>query len=449
MAGLAGTGGGGSGAAEAPPYRWVILLACTLLIGIVSVAWHSFSVFLVALTEHFGWSRAQTSLGFSIFVVVTGFSGPASGQLIARFGARPVVAGGGVLLALGLAATSRMTELWQFYLFFGGFTAVGFSAAGWVPTVTLLQSWFQQRLGTATGVASAGVGMGIFVLVPAIQASITSNGWQTTYLVMAGTVLVVVVLVSLVLREGPLARPRRSSAAGDPPDDPRIVDPAWVRRPWSLGLALHTGRYWYLLAAFGLSSFASQQVLAHHVAYLRAEGFPALAAATIVGVVGIASIPAKIGWGVAADRIGRELTYSFGLALVIMAIITLWLVPVFDWSATPYIYAILIGGGYAVSAVIPPLVTADLYRGAAYSAIFGGIQLASNLGTGTGTWLAGAIFDASGSYRFAFVLAIAGAMVSGICMWLAAPRKVRRITGRGLPAATPVTPRKARSARSR
>jgi len=58
---------------------------CTVLIGIVSVVWHTFSLFLVALTGSFGWSRAETSLGFTIFVIVSGITGPNTGQLIARY----------------------------------------------------------------------------------------------------------------------------------------------------------------------------------------------------------------------------------------------------------------------------------------------------------------------------------------------------------------------------
>ena len=434
-------------APEAPRYRWVMLAACTLLIGIVAVVWHSFSVFLVALVDDFGWGRAEVSLGFSLFVICSGLTGPNAGHLITRYGARPVVIGGALVLAAGLAATSRMTALWQFYLFFGVITAVGFSAAGWVPVVTLLQTWFQRRLGAATGVASAGVGIGIMALVPAIQASILDAGWRTTYLVMAGAALLVIVPVALLIREGPLAGVRGvARATSAPAHDPHVLDQAWVSRDWSLAAAFRTGRYWYLLAAFFLASFASQQVLAHHVAYLRGTGFPALAAASIVGIVGVASIPAKITWGAASDRIGRELTYTFGIVLVVLALVVLWLVPAVDIGWLPYLYAVLIGAGYAVSATMPPIITADLFRGAAYGSIFGGIALASNVGSGAGTWLAGFIFDRTGSYELAFAIAIAGTVIGALCLWLAAPRKVRRAPGRARPLSERQAPRPAGAA---
>ncbi len=97
-------------APEAGAYRWVALAACTLLIGAVSVVWHSFSVFLVALTEAFPWSRAEAALGFSIFVICSGLTGPNAGMLIRRFGAGRVVQQCGV----GLVTLRQDGERWAF-----------------------------------------------------------------------------------------------------------------------------------------------------------------------------------------------------------------------------------------------------------------------------------------------------------------------------------------------
>lgn len=414
-------------AQAAAPYRWVILGVCTVLIGVVSIIWHAFSVFLVALTGSFGWSRAETSLGFTIFVISSGVTGPNTGQLIARFGARRVVVIGGIVLAGGLAATSRMNALWQFYLCFGVIAGVGFSLSGWIPVVTLLQSWFRARLGLATGIASAGVGVGIMTLVPAIQTSITNLGWRTTYLLVGLLTLIVVLPIALFIREGPFAGRGGARLGPRPEHDPLVRDRAWVSRPWTLRLALRSRRYWCLLGGVFLASFATQQLLAHHVAYLRGSGYSAITAATVIGVVGIASIPARIGWGVASDRFGREIVYSAGLLLVIVAIATLWLVPTLGFAGLPYIYAVLLGAGYVSSSTMPPLLTADMFRGATYAAIFGGVSLASNLGSGVGALLAGFIYDHTGSYHLAFVIATGGVVVSGVLIWLAAPRRIRRV----------------------
>ncbi len=105
--------------------------------------------------------------------------------------------------------------------------------------------------------------------------------------------------------------------------------------------------------------------------------------------------------------------------------------PSYRWVML-FLCAVLIGAGYAVSATMPPIIAADLFRGAGYGAIFGGISLASNTGSGVGTWLAGYIFDHTESYYLAFAIAIAGTLTSITCIWLAAPRTVRRVPGRPL-----------------
>ena len=167
----------------------------------------------------------------------------------------------------------------------------------------------------------------------------------------------------------------------------------------------------------------------HMVAYMRDTVFPALAVASIVRIVGVAGVPAKVTWGVLSDRIGRELTYTIGVSLVVSALIIVWLVPFIQLGWLPYLYAVLIGAGYAVSATMPPTMASDMFRGAAYGAIFGGISMASNVGSGVGSWLAGFIFDQTGSYYLAFAIAITGVLAGAVCIWLAGARHVRRVPG--------------------
>lgn len=418
-------------APEAPPYRWTILAVCPLLVALNSVPWHSFSLFLVALKDEFGWARGEVALGFLIFVLCIGLTGPNAGYLVGRFGATRVMIGGAVLLAIGLAATSRVTVLWQFYLSFGLITAVGSSLAGWVPIVTIIQTWFRRRMGPAIGVVSAGAGVGIMALVPATQIAIQSVGWRSAYLIMAGVTLCCLVPLAFLLRTGPLARLAGVARGGAPPiEDPLVVDRAWVARPWTLRSAVRERRYLFFFAGVFLTTFASQQVLSHQAAYLNDAGYSLLLAATLSGVIGLASVPAKIGWGVLSDRIGREATYSIGGLLITAALVTMWVIPALRLDWLPYLYAVLIGWGYAVNATITPTMAADMFRGAAYGALFGGIQFASSAGSGVGSWLAGFIFDQTGSYYLAFALAIAGVIAGAVCIWLAGPRHVRRVPGR-------------------
>ena len=85
--------------------------------------------------------------------------------------------------------------------------------------------------------------------------------------------------------------------------------------------------------------------------------------------------------------------------------------------------------GYALTSVMGPIV-AEIFEGPHYGAIFGTLTVALIGGGAAGPWIAGVIHDATGSYRLAFLLAIACCVVSAAAIWIAAPRKVRLVPGR-------------------
>ena len=85
--------------------------------------------------------------------------------------------------------------------------------------------------------------------------------------------------------------------------------------------------------------------------------------------------------------------------------------------------------GYALTSVMGPIV-AEIFEGPHYGAIFGTLTVALIGGGAAGPWVAGVIHDATGSYRLAFLLAIACCVVSATAIWIAAPRKVRLVPGR-------------------
>src|SRR5690242_459546 len=109
----------------APPRRaiprqsWLMLGGAFTAFTISAAVMHAYPVYLVAFIGEFGWSRAETSLAYSVSQLVAGASSPLVGILVDRLGPRRLLLLGGSLLVLGLAASAATSALWQIVLLYG------------------------------------------------------------------------------------------------------------------------------------------------------------------------------------------------------------------------------------------------------------------------------------------------------------------------------------------
>jgi MFS family permease len=412
-----------------PPGRAAhVSLAVTFVtLALAYGVWYAYTVFLVALLREFGWSRSVLAGAFSVFALVNGAWNPVVGWLTDRFGPRRVVMAGGVVLALALAADSLIATPWHLYVLFGLVTAVGVSTAGWTPAVVMVQRAFTARLGLALGIAGSGIGVGIFLVVPLCQVLIDAFGWRAAFRVLGALCLLWIVPVTwLFVREpGPVA------AADDVPAASRApVDDRAGALDLALGPALMTLTFWLIAGAKFLGNICSQMLLVHQAAYLVDHGITPIVAATVISVVGVSSIVGKTGGGWLSDFMDREIVYVLGMAAMIVAIVILGLVALAPSPWTAYGYATLLGLGYSVTASLIPAMVSDRFRGPHFGAIFGASQVGSAVGSALGSWLAGRIFDVTGSYRLAFVIAAFTAVGGAVAVWIGrwlrrAPRPVR------------------------
>jgi MFS family permease len=319
----------------------------------------------------------------------------------------------------GLLLAGETTEWWHLYLSFGVVTAAGISMAGWVPSILIVRGWFPDRVGTAIGVASAGIGIGMSGLVPLTQLLIDWLGWRWAYRILGAAIAGWVLPATLwLIRDPPTGGPGAALGAR------ATRQPVEAEVYWTIASAVRDRRYWALAGVFFWGNFVTQMLLVHQVAYMVDRGVPVMIAASVGGgVVGVASIVGKIGWGALSDHIGRELAYTMGLGCVVASIGALALVGVYPVSAFPYLYGVLIGVGYASTAPLTPAAASDLFSGPGFSTIFGTLQGILSLGAAVSAWGAGKIFDVTGSYAVALWVALGSAILAPTFMWMAAPRR--------------------------
>jgi MFS family permease len=331
---------------------------------------------------------------------------------------------GGVMMGLALLADSFIASPVQLYLYFGGFTALAVAVAGWVPALVQVQRDYPDRLGLAMGIVSSGVGVGMLAIVPLAQLLIEVFGWRTAFQVLGLVSVLWIVPSSLWL----LRAPRREPAPVAPRGTAR-ARPA--SHAMTLSEALRTQPFWLLLAAFFLGALSAQTLHVHQVAYLVDHGLPALAAASVVGVVGLASIVGKTGGGWLSDRIERERVYFAGVSIMAASVLVLLALGAAPTRPGAYGYAVLLGVGYSVTASLIPAMVSDRFSGPHYGAIVGAGLMGAALGAALGPWLAGLLYDATGSYTLPFLIAAGCGGLAGAAGWRARTLRVRETRERG------------------
>lgn len=419
--------------------RWLRLGVLALTLALAYGIWYAYSVVLVALLREYGWSRSVLAGAFSVFTLVHGGINPLVGALCDRLRPLGLMAAGGAALGLALWADSYITEPWHLYLGFGVFTAIAVAAAGWVPAIVQAQRDFQDQLGLALGIVSSGVGLGMLLVVPLTQLLIDAYGWRTAFRVLAAICVLWIVPSSLyMLRQSRKSRGQSPVAQnrGQSPikknQEKSGSDPIAGSEAVTLAQAVRGEAFWLMIAAYFFGNVCSQTLHVHQVAYLVDLGVSAIVAASVVGVVGASSIAGKIGGGWLSDRMEREFVYLGGITIMLGAVAALAALggPLAARAAVPaawaiYGYAVLLGVGYSATASLIPAMVSDRFGGRHFGAIVGVGLMGSAVGSALGPWMAGYLFDLTGSYMPAFAIAAGCGVAAGAAGWYARVLRVR------------------------
>ena len=369
-------------------YGWVIVGVSLLNLLVSFGIWYSYSVFLVALTNEFGWDRTTTSSIFSVFVMITGLSGPLVGHAVDHLGAKKILTLGALTMAVGLFLCARAVSIPFFYLTFGGIVGLGGSAIGLVGNSRAISGWFVHRRGVAAGIATSGIGMGLLIFVPLIQVWVTRYGWRSGFLFLATlSAFLLVPLNGLLQREGPKSSGSLPETTGEAPcRESRCLSP------------VRNTQFWYLFWIFFMGGFAVQAVLIHQMAIAVESGFEALDAATAFGIMGLLGTLTRMMWGMLSDRIGREKTYPMAYLVIIIGLGFLLVARMFQNLTALYGYSLFFGLGYGAIAPLNMALAADRFAGNRFGLIYGILFIGTSLGAALGPLVWGIVFDQFSNY---------------------------------------------------
>ena len=415
---------GGVSAHPAPRRSWPILAAAFTAFTISAAMMHSYTVFLVAFVEEFGWSRGETSIAYSVSQLVAGGSSPVVGTLVDRLGPRRLLLLGGGLLVLGLLGSAFITHLWQIVVLYGVVMTFGANCLGLVVFVPILSRHFVRHRGMAISIVQSANGFARALSAPAVQFLISGIGWRSTYLMQAAFMAAVVFpLAAWFRRADPPRSPQRELGAEAATAAAPVVAP---RGGWTLREAMRTPHFWLLFAVYLFTGLGSFFVSLHQLAFAVDRGFDKLYAAEVLGMGAFLAIFGTIITGTLSDYIGREVSaimaYGFSIVGVICALFITS--PTQGWLL--WLHACLFGLTWGARGPAITAKTADLFPGAQLGAILGVITIGSGLGAALGSWGAGLIFDLSGSYELAFILSIVAYLCGVVAFWALRRPPVRR-----------------------
>jgi len=413
-------------------YGWVIVGITIIGMILVYGTRHSFSVFFPPILDEFGWSRGSTALMLSLNILIYGLTAPIAGSLCDRWKPHRVILIGATVLGLATAGCAFASELWHFYLLFGFLMPIGTAFSGWPLLGPTLVNWFAKRRGMVMGLAQVGGGLS-FTYGMFVEFVIAQVGWRHTYFVIAGIVIAVLVPLYFFFYH---YRPEKKGLKPYGADDQWIPvelngstaeDQKSVPGGWTLRKALRTYQLWFMLASQSLYwGVGAYMVLGHQVKFAEDIGYSSTFAASVFALFGIFVAVGQLSAGL-SDWIGREKTVTLAVILALGALTALISVRDTSQPWLLYLYAICFGYGAGLCAPTIYAGLADIFHGRNFGVLSGLLMTGFGIGGIIGPWLGGFIYDVTGSYTNAFLLAMMCFALSGITFWIAAPRKAEKL----------------------
>lgn len=178
--------------------RWGFLVLGVVLLLFLGLI-YAWSVFRVPLEQEFGWTKAETSITFSISMMMFCLGGLVSGIITGKRGPRFTLICCAIVLAIGFAAASQITSLLGIYITYGGFCGFGVGL-GYNASISTIVKWFPDKQGLISGITLMGFGFGGMILGTLGASLIVSMGWRTTFLIFGAAFAVIMLIGAFLLR---------------------------------------------------------------------------------------------------------------------------------------------------------------------------------------------------------------------------------------------------------
>ena len=391
-------------------FGWYIVATCFFIAFLTVGVRNAFGIFVIPMSEEFGWTRTTISLAAASGFLINGITQPFLGHLFDRIGGRRVIVVGLVLIGIFTLLLSLTFHILFMLIVFSFLLSTALSGPSLTNTMALISKWFKRRRATAISINTVGTSIGGLILVPFAMYFLQATGWRMTWLILGLLILLLAVpLALLFIRENP-------EALGLLPDgDKEYQEQAeYAKTEDRLGefevdhwiKSFRSAPMWQLSAAYVVCGVTTGMISTHFVPFAIERGISPGKAALIFGLMmGLNSL-GGIGAGVLSDKFGRKNVLAAVYLLRGIGYVMLVCIPS---SLGMWAFAVAAGFSWVASVPLTSALTADVYGLRVLATISGITFLCHQVGSFIMVLLAGVLFDLTGSYTLPF--AIAGSLL--------------------------------------
>ena len=381
-------------------YGWVIVFCCTLLVAAgTGIFVNCLGIFVKPVCEDLGFDRGPFTLYSSIGGFVGMFAVLIYGELYRKYPhhIRKFIALGMVICCGAFYGYSLSTKLWHFYVLAAIYGTASMTLAG-ISLTTLINNWFVDKRGLATGLAFAGSGVSAAIMTPVLTTIVADFGWRWGYRTMSIVSFCLLLPAVLLIRVSPAdkgllpygVKPGEGEASHS--DNVPVLQQTGITR----AQAVKTPAFYLQILGMLCLGTAGMGMSGHVIAYLTDIGYSELTASTAMSLVMTVMIFAKIFLGAVFDKIGPVPSAVLTGVCMLVSVVALRFAGVASFM--PYVFSLCFGFGYSTLTVPYSYLIGQNFGTREFSSIYSLICTLGSLGGGIAATLTGMLYDRLGSY---------------------------------------------------
>lgn len=332
---------------------------------------------------------------FSIAAFVFYSLGAIAGPLADRWSARRLIVAGLIAMVAGYIGASRTHSLVSLYLWYGAGVGIGIGLS-YVPALGAVQSWFVAKRSRASGIATAGLGLGTVILPYAVGRLAPDLGWRGCFIGLAGVIAVIGLPAAMLVRK------RQDGGSASSAGPARYLSPA---------AAWRDGKFRLFYAMLLLASFCTFIPYVHIVPAARDLGLSLDTGTLLIGLIGLGNIFGRFVLAGLGDRVGSSRLLAI-LTFAVAGSFILWSMA--NGTVMLALFALGFGMSYGGCVGLYPAVAADLFGTRHIGTMLGYLYTAVGVAALLGPTMTGFVFDRAGSYLGPILFSAVAAIAAGL-----------------------------------